>query len=175
MKVNIFGKNIEVTDRIREQVEKKMAKFDKYLDEETKVDVTLREVKKEQKVEVTVFLKNHILRTEEASQDLFASIDMAQESIMQQLVRYKSKLIDKKRTAREIFEEDYLEDYDFEEPIEIVKNKSFRIEPMDADEACEQMDMLRHSFYVFLNDKTNEVNVVYKRMDGKYGLIEPKI
>ena len=176
MNIIIFGKNIEVKEGIKNQVNDKLKKIEKYLDDDTRVDVTLSETKNIKKVEVTIPVRGHIIRAEEEDMDLFAAIDMAQETIMRQLIRYKDKLIDRKRTAREVFEDDYIEEYAYDdESVEIVRSKRFGIKPMDAEEACEQMNMLGHSFFVFLNADTNEVNVVYKRKGETYGLIEPEL
>ncbi len=176
MNIIIFGKNLEVKEGIKNQINDKFAKVGKYLDDDTKVDVTLSERKNMKKVEVTIKLRGHIIRAEEEDMDLFAAIDMAQDTIIRQLIRYKEKLIDSKRTVKEIFAEDYVEEsaYD-DEGVQIVRTKRFGIKPMDPEEACEQMDMLGHSFFVFLNADTDEVNVVYKRKGDTYGLIEPEL
>lgn len=176
MKIKIFGKNIEVTEGIRSAVEDKLGKLDKYFAEETKADVTLSVNRNEQKVEVTIPVKGNIIRAEEISEDMYASIDMVEETIERQLVRYKNKLIDKKKAYRDEFATDYIEadyDDDEEEDIKIVRTKSFGIKPMDPEEACVQMELLGHNFFVFLNADTDEVNVVYKRKGDTYGLIEP--
>lgn len=176
MKIKIFGKNIEVTEGIRNAVEEKLGKLDKYFAEETKADVTLSVNRNDQKVEVTIPVKGNIIRAEEISDDMFASIDMVEETIERQLVKYKNKLVDKKKAYRESFTPDFIDaDYEDEEEsaVKIVRTKSFGIKPMDAEEACVQMELLGHNFFVFLNAQTDEVNVVYKRKGGKYGLIEP--
>ncbi len=176
MNIIIFGKNLEVKEGIKTQINDKFAKVGKYLDDDTNVDVTLSERKNMKKVEVTIPVRGHIIRSEEEDMDLFAAIDMAQETLIRQLIRHKEKLIDSKRTAREIFEDDYVEEYSYDdEGVQIVRTKRFGIKPMDAEEACEQMDMLGHSFFVFLNADTDEVNVVYKRKGDTYGLIEPEL
>jgi putative sigma-54 modulation protein len=176
MKIKIFGKNIDVTEGIKNAVEEKLGKLDKYFTEETRVDVTLSVKRNEQKVEVTIPVKGNIIRAEEVSEDMYASIDMAQETIERQLVKYKNKLVDKKKNSREAFTADYIDtdyDEDEEDAVKIVRTKSFGIKPMDPEEACVQMELLGHSFFVFLNADTEEVNVVYKRKNGTYGLIEP--
>lgn len=177
MKVNIFGKNIEVTDGIKNAVEDKLSKLDKYFLEETKADVTLSVNRNQQKVEVTIPLKGRIIRAEEISDDMYASIDMVEETIERQLVRYKNKLVDKKKVGRNTFSMEYVDtdyDDDEEDEIKIVRSKRFGIKPMDPEEACVQMELLGHNFFVFLNAETDEVNVVYKRKAGTYGLIEPE-
>ena len=176
MKIKIFGKNIEVTEGIKGAVEEKLGKLDKYFSEETKADVTLSVNRNDQKVEVTIPVKGGIIRAEEVSEDMYASIDMVEETIERQLVKYKNKLVDKKKSYRDNFTNDYIEaDYEDEDEdvVKIVRTKSFGIKPMDAVEACIQMELLGHNFFVFLNAETDEVNVVYKRKGGTFGLIEP--
>ena len=178
MKIKIFGKNIEVTEGIRSAVEEKIGKLDKYFAEETRVDVTLSVNKNEQKVEVTIPVKGRIIRAEEISDDMYVSIDMVEETIERQLVKYKNKIIDKKKSIKEAFTETYIED-DYEDEdedqIKIKKTKRFGIKPMDPEEACVEMELLGHNFFVFLNAETEEVNVVYKRKGNTYGLIEPEL
>ena len=176
MIIKIFGKNIEVTEGIKGAVEEKLGKLDKYFSEETKADVTLSVNRNDQKVEVTIPVKGGIIRAEEVSEDMYASIDMVEETIERQLVKYKNKLVDKKKSYRDNFTNDYIEaDYEDEDEdvVKIVRTKSFGIKPMDAEEACIQMELLGHNFFVFLNAETDEVNVVYKRKGGTFGLIEP--
>ena len=176
MKIKIFGKNIEVTEGIKGAVEEKLGKLDKYFAEETKADVTLSVNRNDQKVEVTIPVKGGIIRAEEVSEDMYASIDMVEETIERQLVKYKNKLVDKKKSYRDNFTNDYIEaDYEDEDEdvVKIVRTKSFGIKPMDAEAACIQMELLGHNFFVFLNAETDEVNVVYKRKGGTFGLIEP--
>lgn len=180
MKINIFGKNIKVTEGIRADVEKKLGKLDKYLADDANVDVTLSVDKESQKVEVTIPVKGNIIRAEESSNDMYASIDLVEETIERQLVKFKKKIIDKKKAARDSFKSDFFDaTYDYEEDeedgVQIVKSKRFGIKPMDPEEACIQMDLIGHSFFVFLNAETDEVNVVYKRKNGTYGLIEPEL
>ena len=130
MKIKIFGKNIEVTEGIRSAVEEKIGKLDKYFAGETRVDVTLSVNKNEQKVEVTIPVKGRIIRAEEISDDMYVSIDMVEETIERQLVKYKNKIIDKKKSIKEAFTETYIEaDYEDEDEdqIKIKKTKRFGI------------------------------------------------
>ncbi|MCR5703106.1 MAG: ribosome-associated translation inhibitor RaiA [Eubacterium sp.] len=179
MKIRIFGKNIKVTEGIKADIEKKLGKLDKYLAEDTPVDVTLSVDKDDQKVEVTIPVKGNLIRAEEVSSDMYATIDMVEETIERQLVKYKKKIIDKKKAARESFKSDFFDaeyTYDDEDDeVKIVKTKRFGIKPMNPEEACIEMDLIGHNFFVFLNAETNEVNVVYKRKDGAFGLIEPEL
>ncbi len=175
MRFTIIGKNIEVTDGLREAVNEKLGKLDKYFSKEVEANVTLSVEKERQKIEVTIPVKGNIIRAEEVSNDMYVSIDLVEEIIERQLRKYKNKIIDSKQAAAE-FARDYIEeDYEDESEIKIVRSKKFGVKPMDAEEACIQMELLQHNFYVFLNAETDEVNVVYKRKNGTYGLIEPEL
>ena len=172
----ISGRNIDITPGLRQAVEQKLGKLEKYFTPETDIIVTLSVEKERQKIEVTIPVKGNIIRAEEVSEDMYASIDMVEETIERQLVKYKNKLVDKKKAFREDFSAAYLEadyDDDEEDAVKIVRTKSFGIKPMDPEEACVQMELLGHNFFVFRNADTDEVNVVYKRKGNTYGLIEP--
>lgn len=171
----ISGKNIEVTPTLRETIEEKLGKLERYFTPETKVIVTLSVEKERQKIEVTIPVKGNIIRSEQVSNDMYVSIDLVEEVIERQLRRYRRKIIDKHQTS-DAFQKRYLEEDDDleEDEIRIVRTKKFDIKPMYPEDACVQMELLGHSFYVFNNAETNEVNVVYRRKDGSYGLIEPE-
>ena len=176
MKFIISGKNIEVTEGIKAAIEEKLGRLDKYLVDDTIVNVTLSVQKGRQKIEVTIPMKGHIIRAEEGSEDMYVSIDLVVDVIERQIRRYKKKLIDKKQAAvafSQAFIEDE-EDTSYEDDIQIVKTKKFAMKPVNPEEACLQMEMLGHNFFVFLNSETEQVNVVYKRKNGTYGLIEPE-
>ena len=175
MRFTITGKNIEVTEGLRSAIEEKIGKLDKYFSSEIQVTVTLSVEKERQKIEVTIPVKGSIIRAEEVSNDMYFSIDLVEEVIERQLRRYKTRIVESKQAASE-FSKLYVEnDYDDEPEIKIVRSKKFGIKPMDPEEACIQMELLGHSFYVFSNSETDEVNVVYKRKNGTYGLIEPEL
>ena len=175
MKYVITGRNIEVTPRLRDMVESKLGKLERYFNQDTEVLVTLSVEKDRTTIEVTIPVKGTIIRAEETSDDMFVSIDVVEEVIERQLKRYKGKLQDKYQAGGDLAglfaQDDEDEDYD----IRIVRTKSFAVKPMDPEEACMQMDLLGHNFYVFLNAETDEVNVVYKRKGNTYGLIEPTV
>ena len=174
MRFTITGRNIEVTQGLREAVEDKLGKLDRFFAPATEAVVRLSVQKDIQKIEVTIPVKGHIIRAEESSSDMYVSIDLVEEILERQLKKYKNKLIDKKQSAPS-FSEAFLQvDASAEEEIQIVKSKKFAVKPMDPEEACVQMELLGHNFYVFLNADTEEVNVVYKRKGGTYGLIEPE-
>lgn len=174
MKFIIIGKNIEVTPGLRAAVEDKIGKLEKYFTPETEVHVTLSVEKDRQKIEVTIPVKGSIIRSEQVSNDMYVSIDLVEEIIERQLKKYKNKIVDKQQ-SRDNFSPEYIDkDYDEDDSIKIIRTKKFGIKPMDPEEACVQMELLGHNFYVFSNSETDEVNVVYKRKGNTYGLIEPE-
>lgn len=175
MKFIIVGKNIEVTPGLRSNVEEKIGKLEKYFSPDTEVHVTLSVEKERHKIEVTIPVKGSIIRSEQVSNDMYISIDLVEEIIERQLKKYKNKIIDKEQAA-ESFKREYIErEYQDEDEIKIVRTKQFDMKPMYPEDACVQMELLGHNFYVFNNAETNEVNVVYKRKANTYGLIEPEV
>nr|WP_295971853.1 ribosome-associated translation inhibitor RaiA [uncultured Bacillus sp.] len=180
MNYNIRGENIEVTPAIRDYVEKKIAKLERYFTETptANVNVNLKTyTDKKAKVEVTIPMSNLVLRAEEVHEDMYAGIDLITDKLERQIRKHKTKVNRKMREKGnlntlfttvagepEAVEEDH--------ELELVRQKSFDLKPMDSEEAILQMNMLGHSFYVFTNADTNRTNVVYKRKDGRYGLIE---
>ena len=175
MKFIIVGRNLEVTPGLRSAVEDKIGKLAKYFNPDTEVHVTLSVEKERQKIEVTIPVKGNIIRSEQVSSDMYVSIDLVEEIIERQLKKYKNKLIDKKQSSpyfrQEFIEKDYMDD----EEVQILRSKKFDIKPMYPEDACVQMELLGHSFYVFCNAETDQVNVVYKRKGNTYGLIEPEV
>lgn len=179
MKYNIVGRNMEVTEGLRSYVEKKFSKLSYYFTEDTELHVTLSKVKEQEKVEITIPMKGTTVHAEESSADMYLSIDLLEEVVERQLRRNRKKIIDRHQSTpafSELFmNDDKLDEYDEEEgSIRIVKSKKFAMKPMDPEEACFQMEMSGHTFYVFYNSETDKVSVVYKRKDGNYGLIEPE-
>ena len=175
MKFIILGKNIEVTPGLRSAVEDKIGKREKYFNPDTEAHVTLSVEKDRQKIEVTIPVKGNIIRSEQVSNDMYVSIDLVEEIIERQLKKYKTKLIAKEQSAG-CFKQDFIEkDYMDEEEVQIVRTKKFDIKPMYPDDACVQMELLGHNFFVFCNAETDQVNVVYKRKGNTYGLIEPEV
>ncbi len=178
MKFNIAARNIELTDSLKATVEEKLSKLNRYFKEETIVNVTMTVEKDRQKIEVTIPVKGHIIRSEQVTNDMYASIDMVEEVIERQMRKYRTKLANRYQHNRSQveFSEDYLEveDNDNDEEVKIIRSKKFGIKPMYPEDACIQMELLGHNFYVFRNAQTEEVNVVYKRKDGAFGLIEPE-
>ena len=174
MRFVISGKNIDVTEGLRSAVTDKLGKLERYFTPDTEVHVTLSVEKERQKIEVTIPVKGTVIRSEQVSNDMYVSIDLVEEVIERQLRKYKNKIADKQQEAgnfqKEYLEHDYLEDED----IQIIRTKKFGMKPMYPEDACVQMELHGHTFFVFRNAETDEVNVVYKRKNNTYGLIEPE-
>ncbi len=174
MKYIISGKNIDVTEGLKQAVYDKLGRLEKFFSEDTKARVTFSVEKERQKIEVTIPMKGHIIRAEQVSDDMYVSIDMVVEIIERQVTRYKKKIVDQEQDAA-YFQDQFLEEEsDGEDEISIIRSKRFAVKPMYPEDACVQMELLGHSFYVFRNAETDEVNVVYKRKGNTYGLIEPE-
>ena len=174
MRFIITGRNIDITEGLKSAVEEKLGKLDRFFAPETEVNVTLSVEKERQKIEVTIPVKGNIIRSEQVSSDMYISIDLVEEVIERQLKKYKNKIVDKQQNAAAFAQEFVEKDYDDDE-VKIIRTKRFGIKPMDPEEACVQMELLGHNFYVFFNSETEEVNVVYKRKGNTYGLIEPEL
>ncbi len=178
---NVRGENIEVTQSIRDYVEKKIGKLERYFTNvpESTAHVNLKVYSdKTAKVEVTIPLPYLVLRAEETSPDLYASIDLVVDKLERQIRKYKTKINRKSRetaldttAAAVIFEAENAE-VNEEPDLEIVRTKRLSLKPMDSEEAVLQMNMLGHNFFIFEDAETNGTSIVYRRKDGKYGLIE---
>ncbi len=174
MKFIISGKNITVSEGLRTAVEDKLGKLERYFTPDTEVVVTLSVEKERQKIEVTIPVKGNIIRSEQVSNDMYVSIDLVEEVIERQLRKYKNKIVDRKQSAGN-FQQEYLDkDYEEDEEVKIIRTKKFDIKPMYPEDACVQMELLGHNFFVFVNAETDQVNVVYKRKGNTYGLIGPE-
>ena len=175
MNYMISGKNIDVTEGLKQAVYDKLGRLEKFFNEDTNAQVTFSVEKERQKIEVTIPMKGHIIRAEQVSDDMYVSIDMVVEIIERQVTRYKKRIVDQEQDAA-YFQPQFLEEEDDtdEGEISIIRSKKFAVKPMYPEDACVQMDLLGHNFYVFRNAETDEVNVVYKRKGNTYGLIEPE-
>ena len=171
----ISGKNIDVTAGLRSAIEQKLGKLERYFTPETEIIVTLSVEKERQKIEVTIPVKGTIIRSEQVSSDMYVSIDLVEEVIERQLRKHKTKLIAKHQDGGNFKQEFLNHEADAEEEIQIIRTKYFERKPMYPEDACLQMEMIGHDFFVFLNAENDEVNVVYKRKNGSYGLIGPEI
>ena len=184
MKINVRGNNIEVTEALRDFVEKKISRLEKYFDDSSsaQANVALSVQRDEHKVEVTIPFPRLLVRAEETSGDMYASIDLVVEKLERQIRKYKTR-VNRKARQNGSLRSHYLngttpleqtDETDWKDEPPIVRTKRFNLKPMDIAEAVLQMDLLGHNFFVFTNSETNRVNVVYKRKDGQYGLIEPE-
>jgi putative sigma-54 modulation protein len=184
LEVEIYGRNLEITERIHEYVEKKVSKLDRYLSniEEARVDLAFvksaRNANDRQVAQITIRGKGFILRAEERSDNIFTAIDATLSKMQRRISRYKGKRFRGRgdgRTVSEFVGEGITEEVEEEQPM-IARRKRFVLHPMNEEEAVEQMALLGHEdFFVFYNAVTNAINVLYKRRDGSYGLIEPEI
>lgn len=181
MEIQLFTRNMELTPRLREYVEKKVSKLDRYLPNITEVRVDLsvestRSNADRQVAQLTIRTPRAILRAEERSSDMFTAIDAALDKMRRQITRYKTRRQDRWQRGAAV-EEELLEEGAAEEAASgrVVRVKRFEMFPMTPDEAIEQMELLGHQFFVFLNAVNGGVNVVYRRRDGNYGLIIPEL
>ncbi len=185
MKFHIRGKNVEVTNALRDYAERKVGRLEKFFESpiSSDVHVTLSVLKNRHTVEVTIPIPGGLLRAEERSTDMYASIDLVIDKLERQIRKHKTRVNRKAKqegTHRSVFKETFeqappAQIHDEEEAFDIVRTKQFTLKPMDMEEAILQMNLLGHDFYVFANADTSNVNVVYKREDGRYGLIEPAV
>ena len=176
MEVSVFARNMEMTSRLSDYVEQKVERLDRYLPsiDEARIDLSVentRSAAHRQVAQLTVRVQGTILRAEERTQDMFASIDAVLDKMYRQIARYKGKRQDRWQATTEVLP--------IEEPVEeavgeIVRVKRFDVRPMVPEEAIEQMELLGHSFYIFLNVDEDAINVVYRRGDGNYGLLHPE-
>lgn len=170
MKVIITGKNVKADDKLKELIQKKLGKLGKYFSDDISANVMLTEERGRKKIETTIKAKNMIFRAEETAGDFYTGIDNVVDKLSSQMSRFKTKIQKKHRDSREFSFSEWPETE--ESKASLVKTKKFQLEPMSAEEAIVQMELLGHSFFVFLNMETDSVNVVYKRNDGNYGLLE---
>ena len=179
MKFTIRGENVSVTDALREYIEKKISKLERYFDSPTKseVHVNLKVYNDTQAIEVTIPMKSLLLRAEEQHADMYAAIDLVVEKLERQVRKYKTRVNRKARQnggVRQMFSAAVETKMEEDDDFQVVRTKRFSLKPMDVTEAILQMDMLGHNFFVFSDAETSNTNVVYRRKDGKYGLIEPE-
>lgn len=176
MKFEIRGENITVTEALNDYVEQKVGKLERYFNTELNATahVRMKVYNNQQSIEVTIPMKELLLRAEESNQDMYAAIDEVTEKLERQIRKHKTKINRKFRhegSIKNLLVETKEDEHDTTE-FEVVRKKRFNIKPMDVEEAILQMNMLGHSFFVFSNVETNDINVVYRRKDGKYALIE---
>lgn len=178
MRIIVSGKNIEITEALRDQVTKKVKKLERYFEPDTEAKVTMSVEKDRHIVEVTIPFDGVLLRGEEVTDDMYNSIEKVLDKLEKQIHRHRTKLekklkVDAFKYDTPVFGDQFGDKYK-ESHTKIVRTKKFAIKPMNEEEAALQMDLLGHTFFVFMNSDTDEVNVIYKRKDGNYGLIEPE-
>ncbi len=177
MKIRIIEKKYSATEKMKEKMEKKLSKFNNFFDDSAEAQVVLIKEKEREIVEITIYLKDTIFRVEQTTRDMYESFDECIENLKKQIRKYKTKL-EKRFKGKRIEEIDW-EPYDFqdeysEEDFNIIKTKTISVKPMFVEEAILQMNLLNHQFYVFKNAESGLTDIVYKRKDGDYGLIETK-
>ena len=175
MKVTVIAKNMELTDALKEIVQKKISKLEKYFEKDVEAKATLSVQKNRQIIEVTIPFNGVILRGEESTSDMYMSLDLVEDKLERQIRKQKTRLSRKHGGSVRFGELSDIDSKVEEDPGQLVKVKKFGVKPMNSEEAILQMDLLGHNFFVFQDSDTNKVNVVYKRKDGDYGLLEPEL
>lgn len=175
MKVKVIGKNIKITDALRNVVEQKISKLGKYFKPEVEAFVSLSVQKNTHIIEVTIPFNGVILRSEESNEDMYVSLDLVLDKIERQIRKQKTRLERRIRGNSLVYNLIPEEKNKNDEEPKIVRTKKFAMKPMSAEEAVLQMDLLGHNFFVYMDAETSDVNVVYKRKDGNYGLIESEL
>ncbi len=171
MKIRIITKKFTLTDDVREWIEKKLKKFDKFFSEDTEATVALSSTKLGERIELTIFRNGSIFRSEIADKDYKCALDTAMENIERQIRKNRTRLEKKLHVKKDVFAEQEITEA--EDALSVVKVKKFEMHPMSVEEAVLQMNLLQHNFFMFLNSETGRYNVVYKRAEDDYGLIEP--
>lgn len=171
MKLNIKGRNIEVTDALRQYIEKRLSKFSKFLNDLSEAVVTISTEKFTHKIDVLLKVNGHLIQAEGKTEDLYSAVDQVVEKLEKQVLKYKEKIQNKNKKdgAKHLS----VSEEKAETVKRIVKFKKFDLRPMSPEEAVDQMELLDKDFFIFLNSFTGDVNLVYRRRDGNYGLIEP--
>lgn len=179
MQITITTRNLDITEPLKHYAEEKITRLQKFLNQITSAHVVLSVEKHRQIAEVTLHVREHTIRGEESSADLYSAIDLVADKIERQILRYKEKIVKhsgrgsgRSRSPEEETALAESEPFEEEGP-RIVKTKRFAVKPLSPDDAAFQMSLLGHNFFVFRNARTQEVNVLYRRRDGDYGLIEP--
>ena len=176
MKLGIRGKNIEVTAALRDYVEKRLSKLTRYFDDELDAQAVLSVVKDKSTVELTCFVNKIVLRGVETNADMYAAIDLVIDKLVRQIHKHKTRLAKRFKKQGAFHPEAGLPEKPVEEEtLEVVRHKHFAVQPMDVEEAILQMNLVGHDFYMFFNAETEIMNVVYRRHNGSYGLIEPEV
>ena len=171
MKIIVTGKNIVISDKIQDAIDKKFEKLGKYFADDIQANVVIHPEKSKVKMETTIATKGTIFRAEDVAQDIFDCIDVVGDKLIKQMSKYKGKLL-KRNKSKESVRFEMIPEVDDIEEGKVVKTKKYELTPMTTDEAIMQMEMLQHNFFVFLDEESDSVSVVYKRNDNDYGLLE---
>lgn len=173
MKIIVTGKNITISDRIQEAIDKKFEKLGKFFADDIKANIVIHPERDKVKVEATIVTKGTIFRAEDVKQDVFDCIDTVADKLTTQITKYKKKLQKKNKSNESVRFEMIPELPEADEPdTKVVKTKKLQLVPMSAEDAALQMELLQHNFYVFVDIETDAVSVVYKRNDADYGVLE---
>lgn len=172
MELVIRGDKIKVTEAMKNYIEEKVGKLDKYIEDSSNIraNVLVKVKSHNQIIEITIPLKSFILRSEESQEDIYAAVDKAVDKLERQIRKNKTRLMSKQAKTYD-FSFSEIEEADEEEE-KIIKRKKIEVKPMDEEEAIIQMELLNHQFYMYKDSETNQTVVVYKRKDGGYGIIE---
>lgn len=173
MKIEFVTKNYELTDRLREILTKKIEKLDKFFQTDTSIKVMLKQTKEIYTLELTIPLGSTVLRAEVFSDNMYNNIDVALPKLEKQIIKHHKRIAKRTKNIKDKIPAEYLSTE--APPNTLVKTKRYKLVPMTEDDAIEELELVGHNFYVFLNKFTNNVNIVYRRNDGDYGLIETEI
>ncbi len=169
MKIDFLCRNYDASDKLKDVITKKVDRLDKFFEEDTKVKIVLKEANSVQTMELTIAVANGVLRSEVSGKNMYDLIDIALPKLEKQIIKHHSKMKDKKFKIKDVMQE---EAKTVEQPKEVVRSKAFELVPMTVEDAIEEMELVGHDFYVFLNRATGNVSVLYTRRDENYGLIE---
>lgn len=174
MEIIIHGDKLKITDAMREYIEEKLEKLNKYLEnsENVRASIMVKVKNHEQRVEITIPLKAYILRSEEAKEDFYAAVDKTVDKLERQIRKNKTRIMSKQGKSNRDFDIAAFSEDDSDDEKKVLKRKKVEVKPMNEEEAILQMELLGHQFYMYKDSDTDQVAVVYKRMDGNYGIIE---
>ena len=174
MEIIIHGDKLKITDAMREYIEEKLEKLNKYLEnsENVRASIMVKVKNHEQRVEITIPLKAYILRSEEAKEDFYAAVDKTVDKLERQIRKNKTRIMSKQGKSNPDFHIAAFSEDDSDDEKKVLKRKKVEVKPMNEEEAILQMELLGHQFYMYKDSDTDQVAVVYKRMDGNYGIIE---
>ncbi len=176
MKIEFVTKNYSAPEKLKDIIQRKLDKFDKYFREEVPVKVMLKAFNDKFSMELTILIDGLVLRTEVYSDNQYENIDIALPKLEKQIIKHRAKLTDKsKKISIKELEQGYIPEIHDAQKAKVVRSKRFNLTPMIVEDAVEELELLGHSFYVFFNKETSAVNVLYRRNDDNYGLIETDV